>query len=289
MEKFTPLARNFTLPPGLTGWTNSTSAPPFFLVILYQIITSSMFFDVFSPLPPFFYCFCLEFKIIFLPQISWGLPLLFTVIVCIDVVDVLRHNLTTSLPFYHPLSNYHKVNVLLHILAVPPFFNIFCWDFKIKFSPTYFGAFPYFLQLLSVLTWLMFSDIIRLSPFFFMILYPIITRSMFSDIFWPFTLFFNIFCQDFKIKFSPTYFGAFPYFLQFLSVLTWLMFSDIIWPSPFFFYHSLSNYHKLNVLLHILALPPFFHYFLLRLQNQIFSDIFWGLPLLFTVFVCSPK
>ena len=26
MEKFTPLARNFTLPPGLTGWTNSTSA-----------------------------------------------------------------------------------------------------------------------------------------------------------------------------------------------------------------------------------------------------------------------
>ena len=125
MEKFTPLARNFTLPPGLTGWTNSTSAPPFFLVILYQIITSSMFFDVFSPLPPFFYCFCLEFKIIFLPQISWGLPLLFTVIVCIDVVDVLRHNLTTSLPFYHPLSNYHKVNVLLHILAVPPFFRYF--------------------------------------------------------------------------------------------------------------------------------------------------------------------
>ena len=26
MEKFTPLARNFTLPPGLTGWTNFTSA-----------------------------------------------------------------------------------------------------------------------------------------------------------------------------------------------------------------------------------------------------------------------
>ena len=25
MEKFTPLARNFTLLPGLTGWTNSTS------------------------------------------------------------------------------------------------------------------------------------------------------------------------------------------------------------------------------------------------------------------------
>ena len=27
MEKFTPLATNFTLPPALTGWTNSTSAP----------------------------------------------------------------------------------------------------------------------------------------------------------------------------------------------------------------------------------------------------------------------
>ena len=26
MEKFTPLATNFTLPPGLTGWTNFTSA-----------------------------------------------------------------------------------------------------------------------------------------------------------------------------------------------------------------------------------------------------------------------
>ena len=26
MEKFTPLATNFTLPPGLTGWTKSTSA-----------------------------------------------------------------------------------------------------------------------------------------------------------------------------------------------------------------------------------------------------------------------
>ena len=26
MEKFTPLATNFTLPPALTAWTNSTSA-----------------------------------------------------------------------------------------------------------------------------------------------------------------------------------------------------------------------------------------------------------------------
>ena len=26
MEKFTPLAKKFTLPPALTGWTNSISA-----------------------------------------------------------------------------------------------------------------------------------------------------------------------------------------------------------------------------------------------------------------------
>ena len=28
LEKFTPLATNFTLPPALTGWTNSTSGRP---------------------------------------------------------------------------------------------------------------------------------------------------------------------------------------------------------------------------------------------------------------------
>ena len=92
--------------------------------------------------------------------------------------------------FYHFLFNFHKVNVLRYILKCPPFF----W----------------------------------------------------------------FFCLDFKIKFSPTNFGAFPYFLQFFSVLMWLMISDIIWPPPFFFYHSLSNYHKVNVLRHILTLPPHF-------------------------------
>ena len=34
MEKFTPLATNFTLPPGLTGWTNSTSACKPRLIVL---------------------------------------------------------------------------------------------------------------------------------------------------------------------------------------------------------------------------------------------------------------
>ena len=58
-------------------------------------------------------------------------------------------------------------------------------DFKITFSLTFFGVFPYFLQFLSVLMCLMFSDIIWPTPFFFIIIYPIITRSMFSDTFDP--------------------------------------------------------------------------------------------------------
>ena len=40
MEKFTPLATNFTLPPGLMGWTNSTSVR----VLMY-------FFPNYSPSP----------------------------------------------------------------------------------------------------------------------------------------------------------------------------------------------------------------------------------------------
>ena len=39
MEKFTPLATNFTLPPGLTGWTNSTSGTrsvPFQFLTLFK-------------------------------------------------------------------------------------------------------------------------------------------------------------------------------------------------------------------------------------------------------------
>ena len=115
--------------------------------------------------------------------------------------------------FYHFLFNFHKVNVLRYILKCPPFFWFFCLDFKIKFSPTNFGAFPYFLQ------------------FFF--------------------------CLDVV---------------------------DDLWhnlTTSLLFYHSLSNYHKVNVLRHILTLPPLF-YFLSGVQNWIFSDIFWGLLLLFT-------
>ena len=78
------------------------------------------------------------------------LPLFFIILVCLHWIDVLRHNLTTSL-FYHSLSNHQKVKVLWHILTLPLFFNFFFLDFKITFSLTFFGVFPYFLQFLSVL------------------------------------------------------------------------------------------------------------------------------------------
>ena len=40
MEKFTPLATNFTLPPGLTGWTNFTSVSLFGIKIYVGFIFS---------------------------------------------------------------------------------------------------------------------------------------------------------------------------------------------------------------------------------------------------------
>ena len=145
------------------------------------------------------------------------------------MVDVLWHNLTTSLLFYHYLSNYHKINDLRHILTLPPSFLIFFGlDFKIKISLTYFGVFPYFLHFLCVSMWLMFSDIIWPPPFFFYHSLSLITRSIVSDIYWPFPLIFTffvllsklnalrhiltlpphfyIFCLIIKIKCSLTYF-----------------------------------------------------------------------------------
>ena len=40
MEKFTPLATNFTLPPGLTGWTNFTSADSMPMLTLKLVLSS---------------------------------------------------------------------------------------------------------------------------------------------------------------------------------------------------------------------------------------------------------
>jgi len=105
------------------------------------------------------------------------------------------------------------------------------------------------------------SDIIWPSPLFFLSFFIQLSQGQCFPTYFEPSPFFLFFCLDFKIKFSPTYFGAFPFFLQFFSVLMWLMISEIIWPPPFFFYHSLSNYHKVNVLRHILTLPPLFYFF----------------------------
>ena len=115
--------------------------------------------------------------------------------------------------FYHFLFNFHKVNVLRYILKCPHFFYFFVLTSKLNSLRQILGPSPTFYSFFSVLMWLMISDIIWPPPFFFIILYRIITRSMFSDIFWPSPLFF-IFCLEFKIEFSPTYFGAFSYFLR---------------------------------------------------------------------------
>ena len=56
------------------------------------------------------------------------------------------------------------------------------------------------------------------------------------------------FFYNFFVYFLKQIFSAFPYFLSLLSVFLGLMFSDIICPLPFF-YHSLSNHHKVKVLL----------------------------------------
>ena len=120
---------------------------------------------------------------------------------------------------------------------------------------------------------------LTVSLIFFIIFYSNITRSMFSDIYWTVPLLFLFFCLDFKIKSSPTYFGAFPYFLQFFSVLMWLTISDIIWPPPFFFiilYRIITR----SMFSDIFWPSPLI--FLSGVQNWIFSDIFWGLLLLFT-------
>ena len=72
-----------------------------------------------------------------------------TVFFYFEVVDVLRHNLTTSLLFLSFFIPYHKVNRLRHILTLPPHFHIFCLIIKIKCSPTYFDPSPSFLHFLS--------------------------------------------------------------------------------------------------------------------------------------------
>ena len=132
---------------------------------------------------------------------------------------------------------------------VPLFFDFFVLTSKLNSLRQILGPSPTFYSFFSVLMWLMISDIIWPPPFFFIILYQIIRRSMFSDIFWPSPLFF-IFCMEFKIEFSPTYFGALSYFLRLM-----------IWNCSSFL-SSLSNYHKVNLLRHIWTLPLIFLIFI---------------------------
>ena len=77
-------------------------------------------------------------------DIFWGLPLLFTIFVCVDVFDVLRHNLTNSLLFYHYLSNYHEVNVLRHIWPFLLFFDFYVQTSKLNFLQHILGSSPTF-------------------------------------------------------------------------------------------------------------------------------------------------
>ena len=180
--------------------------------------------------------------------------------------------------------------ILFYIFLSLLFFIFFIQISQGQCSLTYFNPSPFFFFFLSSYQCSIFSDIFWgllllfivfvcldgfdvlrhnwPSLFFFKILYQIITRSIFSDIFWPFPLFLNCFWLVIKIQFSPTYWGpSLTFFLlHFLSLLIGLTLSDIIWPSPFFF-HFLSNYHKVNVLRHILNLPPLFLFFWSRLQN----------------------
>ena len=154
-----------------------------------------------------------------------------------------------------------------HILTLPPFFSFFLSSYQCSIFSDIFWGLP---LLFIVFVCLDGFDVLRHnwpSLFFFKILYQIITRSIFSDIFWPFPLFLNCFWLVIKIQFSPTYWGpSFTFFSSFFVFLIGLTLSDIIWPSPFFF-HFLSNYHKVNVLRHILNLPPLFLFFWCRLQN----------------------
>ena len=119
----------------------------------------------------------------------------FIIFVCLHGIDVLRHNLTNPLLFYHSLSIYHKVNTLHHILTLSPLFYIFCLVIKI--------------QLKNYHKFNILRCIFTLPPLFY------------------------CFCLEFKINFVPQISWGLPlFFLQFLSVLTCLMFSDIIWPPP---------------------------------------------------------
>ena len=55
MEKFTPLASNFTLPPGLTGWTNFTSVLHLVHMVLKLLVLLQFWESVQGAWPGFYY------------------------------------------------------------------------------------------------------------------------------------------------------------------------------------------------------------------------------------------
>ena len=92
--------------------------PSFSFLSIYQKINviNLVFRNIIWPPPFFLSLFCL-----FSQTNVLRVPLFFIILVCLHWIDVLWHNLTTSL-FYHSLSNHHKVKVLRHILTLPDFF-----------------------------------------------------------------------------------------------------------------------------------------------------------------------
>ena len=121
-------------------------SPLFFLSFFIQISQGQCSPTYFEP-SPFFLFFCLDFKIKFSPTYFGAFPYFLQFFFCLDVVDDLWHNLTTSLLFYHSLSIItrsivsdifwpfpliftffvllSKLNVLRHILTLSPHFYIF--------------------------------------------------------------------------------------------------------------------------------------------------------------------
>ena len=183
----------------------------FFLIFFIQLSQGQVLRCILT-LSPNFYIVCLVIKIQFL-QTNFGASSYSFHFFCLYGFDVLGQNLTVSLfsSFLIQLSQgqcsptYFDPSPSFLIFLSSGQSSIFCdmfWGFPLLFFHFWsvlMGPSPTFFHFWSVLMELMLSDIIWLSPFFFIMFYPIFTRSIFSDIFWPFPLFFNIFlssCQS---------------------------------------------------------------------------------------------
>ena len=153
--------------------------------------------------PPFFWFFCLDFKIKFSPTNFGAFPYFLQFFFCLDVVDDLWHNLTTSLLFYHSLSNYHKVNVLRHILTLPPHF--FVWSSKLNFLRHILGpslTFYVWWFEIFLLSYHFFSNYHKVSLLWHILTLPLIFFNFYCLIT---KLVFNNFCQNIEHEFETCY------------------------------------------------------------------------------------